>query len=72
MLSEMDEQFEMWWKSTHTWDWVPEGTYESHAKRCFEVGWKAGYGVGYNACRDHWGGLEYSDPCNDFTKGVTL
>lgn len=25
---------------------------------------------GYNSCRNNWGGLEYSDPSNNFTNGL--
>lgn len=57
--------FEEWFKQEYKTE--PEGfSYE-----CFRVGdLKDAFENGYNLCRDNWGGLEYSDPSNDFTNGL--
>ena len=63
-LSEMDEQFELWWENYNPP--YPEDVTVGN----FQDAFRAGYEAGYDACRDHWGGLRYSDPCNDFTNGL--
>ena len=51
--------FEEWWCSTHEWPLGSGGLYEERFKQAYQAG--------YDSCRDHWGGLTYNDPTNDFT-----
>jgi hypothetical protein len=55
-------------------DWFKQ-EFKSDPKEClwvkFDLGdLKAAFENGYNLCRDNWGGLDYSDPANDFTNGL--
>ena len=58
----MQMTFEEWWEKR------PQGVMSD--KQFARVVYEAGYEAGYNDCRDHWGGLTYCDPCNDFTNGL--
>lgn len=49
-------------------DMVWEGDYTTKTRDIVKLIEKA-FEVGYNACRDDWGGLEYDDPANLFTQG---